>query len=136
MTRLITRRSIISTGAMSLAALTPLVSRFTQGVGAEKNTGKKPSSIAKRANDFIADCFQLGGDPTVTSTRPGGTTVTCKTGGGTQNCTFTKKNTRCYSVASAAGNSLSDVPTVPIVPGEGELTLTSSDEKSRNRRKR
>lgn len=149
MTRPITRRSIISTGAMSLATLSPLVARFAQDASAKKNTGKKPLTAAQRANSYIGTCFELGGEPTVDAVKPGGTTVTCKTDNGSETCTFTSKKGRCDYQSNmthpgglpgfepAPTNPVpGGVPNVPIVPAGGDLTLTSSDGTSRNRRKR
>lgn len=134
---------------MSCVALSPLVARFAQRASAEKNIGKKPLTAAQRANNYVGLCVELGGEPTVDAVKPGGTTVTCKTDGGTETCTFTSKKGRCNSQSNmmhpadlpdlepAPTHSIpGDIPTAPLEPTGGELTLTSSDGKSRNRRKR
>lgn len=144
-----TCRTIILKAVMSLAALSPMAGRFAQEADAKKNTGKKPISAAQRANTYIGFCVELGGEPTVDAVKPGGTTVTCQTEGGTETCTFTSKKSRCdYTSAMTRPGNLpdlepapthpipGDVPTVPIVPNGGDLALTSSGSKSRNRRKR
>ena len=140
------RRSVLKTGVLSLALLSPLISRFAQEANAKTNTGKK---AAKRANDYIALCFELGGEPTVDAVKRGGVTVTCDYGSSSETCTATSKIIRCHSnAAPAVPGDLhdlepapthpipGDVPTVPLEPAAGDLTFAPSDGKSRNRRKR
>jgi hypothetical protein len=150
-----TRRSFLRGSALALSALVPTWSWLTHDAHADKNTGKKPQSIADKANDFIGDCFSHGGEPSVDAVKPGGTTVTC-TGedGGSVTCTFTSKPTnRCYGTppsmqqfddvwhlqpitATAATSALS----MPLAPGEIEFTLAfiseSTPNEGRKRRKR
>lgn len=140
------RRSVLKTGVLSLAVLSPLVSRFTQDANAKKNTGK---TAAQRANQFIAICFELGGEPTVDAVKRGGVTITCDFGSVSETCTATSKKLRCHSNAvPAIPGDLhdlepaptdpipGDVPTVPLEPAGSDLTPTSKDGTSRNRRKR
>ena len=146
-----TRRSFLHTSAMVLSALVPLGSWLTQDARADKNTGKKPQTVAQKANTFIGQCFDGGGEPSVDAVKPGGTTVTC-TGedGGSVTCTFTSKPTnRCHgtppsmqqfsdlwhlqpiTVAVAAG-----ALAAPLAPGEIAFTLEFTSETTLNRRRK
>ncbi|MDQ2653998.1 MAG: hypothetical protein M3Z20_13270 [Chloroflexota bacterium] len=149
-----TRRPFLRS-ALALSALVPLGSWLAHDVHAGKNTGKKPQSIADKANDFIFDCFSHGGEPSVDAVKLGGTTVTC-TGadGGSVTCTFTSKSANRCSGTSPSMQQFGDVwhlqpitataatsalPT-PLEPGEIEFTLAfiseSTPNEGRKRRKR
>lgn len=146
-----TRRSFLRKSALALSALVPLASRVSHDVRADKNTGKKPQTVAQKANTFIGQCFDGGGEPTVDAVKPGGTTVTC-TGedGGSVTCTFTSKPTNRCSGTPPSMQQFSDVwhlqpitvavdpgaLAAPLEPGEIEFTLEFASETTLNRRRR
>jgi hypothetical protein len=128
-----TRRSFLHGGLLaSLTLVASLGARPVSDVAAEKNDGRKPKSIASRANREVAYCEKtLVGTATVSKKR-GGTTVTCKGGGipggpqGDYACTFFSKGVRCHSTKPAPSQATQPTqPTQPDGPvhdpGDGEL---------------
>jgi hypothetical protein len=148
-----TRRSFLRGSTLALSALVPLGSWLSHDARADKNTGKKPQTVAQKANTFIGQCFDGGGEPSVDAVKPGGTTVTCAgEDGGSVTCTFTSKPTNRCSGTPPSMQQFGDVwhlqpitatadpsalSAAPLEPGEIEFTLAFISESTPNgRRKR
>lgn len=146
------RRTFLRRSTLALSTLVPLGSWLPHDARADKNTGKKPQTVAQKANTFIGQCFDGGGEPTVDAVKPGGTTVTC-TGedGGSVTCTFTSKPTNRCTGTSPGVQQFSDVwhmqpiavsadasalSPVPLEPGEIAFTLELTPERTQKRRRK
>ncbi len=109
-----TRRSFVQRGLLSaLAVVATRGALPTPDVAASKNDGRKPKSIAKRAETYRRSCVAGGGTATV-SKKLGGTTVAC-TGseGGSWSCTVHSKGSRCH-----ATRTVLDLPAHPLEPSD------------------
>jgi hypothetical protein len=108
---------------MSLAALSPLATRFAQQAGAKPNNGRKPNKAVQKASGFTDSCTFFGGVTTVTAVKPGkSVTVSCsRKGGSTITCTFTNKSQKCNEKAMTHPLP-GDVPNTPLEPSGGNLT--------------
>jgi hypothetical protein len=105
-----TRRSFVQGGLLTaLALVTARGQQAIPDVAASKNDGRKPKSIAKRAETYRRSCEASGGTATVSKKR-GGTTVAC-TGseGGSWSCTVHSKGSRCH-----ATRTVPDLPSHPF----------------------
>jgi hypothetical protein len=90
---------------LAVAVAVVLGATLADSVAAEKNTGRKPTSIAARVKDEKTRCESNGGKIQVTYTLPGADsgTATSTCSGGTHDgreCTHTKKSTVCTQAAT------------------------------------
>ena len=90
---------------LTVAVAVVLGAALADIVGAEKNTGRKPTSIAARVKDEKTRCESNGGTIQVTYQLPGadsGTATSTCTGGthDGRECTHTKKSTVCTQPAT------------------------------------
>ena len=147
-----TRRSFLHTSALALSTLVPLGSWLTHDARADKNTGKKPQTVAQKANTWIGQCFDGGGEPTIDAVKPGGTTVTCTSEDGSSvTCTFTSKPTnRCHGTPASMQQfgdvwrlqpitfaaDASALSADPLAPGEIAFTLEFAEETIQKRRRK
>ncbi len=144
-----TRRSFLRRSALALAALAPVGPRLTQDVLASKNDHRRPSAI--KANSYIDQCFQGGGEPEVSNVTSDSATVTCTDTDGTWvTCTFTNKkgpnNCKGSGDSQPLVSPLWDLSPITLVTEPGALTngeaseiaftLTFVSPSGRKRRKR